>query len=287
MKLNFFAWLFGSAFLAVAAGVLLLHLPPDTPPASLFGPSERPRTWPDYSASGPGFRIPAGDDGPIIAYGHELITRTFANIGPEAPDRALRFAGNNLACQSCHLDAGTSRTGLPLVGVFSTYPKFSERDRRVISLAERVNECMERSMNGRALPDDSRQMTAFLAYLRYVGDVPAAPAPAPPEAPPLAPDAARGATVFATVCAACHQQNGLGLRRGSVGDVAGYAFPPLWGPDSFNDGAGMDRYPRIVPFVRLNMPRGVDPQHPQLSLQQAWDVSAYVIAQPRPRYGGR
>ncbi len=287
MKLNFFAWLFASAFLALAAGVLLLHLPGDTPPAWVFGPSERPQSWPDYSASGPGFRIPAGSDGPSIAYGHELIARTFANIGPEVPDRAMRFAGNNLACQSCHLDAGTSRAGLPLVGVFSTYPKFSERARRVISLAERVNECMERSMNGRPLRDDSREMTAFLAYLRYVGDVPAAPAQPPPEAPPLAPDAARGAMVFSTVCAACHQQDGLGLRRGSVGDADGYAFPPLWGPDSFNDGAGMDRYPRIVPFVRSNMPRGVDPLHPQLTLQQAWDVSAYVIAQPRPHYQAR
>jgi thiosulfate dehydrogenase len=283
MKFTSFAWLFAAAFLAVAIATLALYRR-TPPPPSLLGPAEPPTTWPDYSASGPGFRTPAGEDGPLIAYGHELITRTFANIGPEVPDRAMRFAGNNLACQSCHLDAGTNRFGLPLVGIFKTYPKFSDREQRAISLGERLNECMERSMNGRALPDDSREMTALLAFLRYVGDVPAAPAPAPPEPPPLAPDAARGAAVFTTVCAACHQQDGLGRRRGSIDDADGYVFPPLWGPDSYNDGAGMDRYGRIVPFVRLNMPRGVDPLHPQLSLQQAWDVSAYVIAQPRPRY---
>ena len=56
---------------------------------------------------------------------------------------------------------------------------------------------------------------------------------------------------------------------------------------SYNDGAGMDHYERIVGFVRRNMPRGVDPLHPQLTLQQAWDVSAYVIAQPRPHYQAR
>ena len=66
--------------------------------------------------------------------------------------------------------------------------------------------------------------------------------------------------MFATVCAVCHQANGLGQRMGSLGDARGYVFPPLWGPDSFNDGAGMDRYQNIVGFVRRNMPRGVDPQ---------------------------
>lgn len=283
MKFTTFAWPFAALCVAIAGTVLLLyHAKPPT--ASLLAPAAPPTTWPDYSASGPGFRTPAGDQGPMIAHGHTLITRTFATIGPEVGDRPMRFAGNNLACQNCHLDAGTNRAGLPLAGIYKTYPKFSLRDRRVISLAERLDECMTRSMNGRALPPDSREMTALLAYLRYLGDVPPAPAPPPPEAPPLAPDAARGERVFMTVCAVCHQPNGLGQRRGSVDDADGYNFPPLWGPDSFNDGAGMDRYERIVNFVRINMPRGVDPQHPLLSLQEAWDVSAYVIAQPRPHY---
>ena len=44
----------------------------------------------------------------------------------------------------------------------------------------------------------------------------------------------------------------------------------------------MDRYQNIVGFVRRNMPRGVDPIHLQLSLQQAWDVAAHVTAMPRP-----
>jgi len=44
----------------------------------------------------------------------------------------------------------------------------------------------------------------------------------------------------------------------------------------------MDRPERTAPFVRFNMPRGVDPQHPQLTVQEAWDVAAYVDSQPRP-----
>jgi thiosulfate dehydrogenase len=245
------------------------------------GPSAPPTSWPDYSVNGPGFVVPDLPDGGLIAYGYELVARTFGAIGPEVGDPAMRFAGNSLACQNCHLDGGTNRTGLPLVGVFKTYPKFLARDGHVVSLPERLNDCMTRSMNGRKLPDDSRQMAALLAYMRFIGDPPPVYAePAPPASLPA--EAGRGAEVFATVCAACHQANGLGLRWGSVNDGRGYRFPPLWGPDSFNDGAGMDQYQHIVGFVYRNMPRGVDPVHPQLSLQQAWDVASYVLAMPRP-----
>src|SRR5258708_35958023 len=82
----------------------------------------------------------------------------------------MRFAGNNLSCQNCHLDSGTNRNGLPLVGVFKTYPKFLARDQRVVALPERLNECMTRSMNGRKLSDESREMLALLAYMRFIGE---------------------------------------------------------------------------------------------------------------------
>jgi thiosulfate dehydrogenase len=211
------------------------------------------------------------------------VTQTFAEIGPEVTDASRRFAGNNLACQSCHLDAGTNPAALPLAGVYGTYPKFSARSGRVISLTERIEECMTRSMNGRELPAGSSEMSAFLAYLKSIGETkpqPAALTPIPAEPP----SAARGRQVFDKVCALCHQPNGLGLRLGSAGDARGYQFPPLWGPDSFNDGAGMDHFDRAVRFIRLNMPRGSDPAHPQLSLQESWDVAALLQSKPRPHY---
>jgi thiosulfate dehydrogenase len=220
------------------------------------------------------------DAGPID-YGRRLVTQTFAEIGPEVAVPARRFTGNNLACQSCHLDGGTNPTALPLAGAYKTYPKFHERDGRIISVVERVNECMTRSMNGRPLPDGSREMTALLAYLRSIANGPATRTPAA-EAAPLPGDAVRGLQVFATVCAACHQSDGLGKRRGAPGDARGYEFPPLWGPDSFNAAAGMNDDRNIVGFVRRNMPRGTDPEHPQLSWQEAWDVAAYLRSQPRP-----
>lgn len=239
--------------------------------------------WPDYSANGPGFVTPAIADGELIAYGYRLVTETFAFIGPEVTDASKRFAGNNLTCQNCHLDAGTNRAAVPLVGVFRTYPKFSARTGRVITLAERIDECMTRSMHGRPLPGDSREMAAYLAYLKFIGE-PQAATHEPAPAADLAPDAGRGQEVFDRVCAACHQSDGLGKRRGVSADARGYEFPPLWGTDSFNDGAGMDDFQRAVRFIQHNMPRGIDPASPQLTLQEAWDVAALLQSKQRPHF---
>ena len=279
MKLGTFAAIF-VAFCAVIAVATLTWREPGSPPSPDTGPTSPPSVWPDYSVNGPGFMVPNLPDGGVIAYGYELVARTYGAIGPEVADPAKRFAGNNLTCKNCHLDAGTNRTGLPLVAVYKTFPKFLERDQRVVSLPERVDECMTRSMNGRKLPDDSPEMAALLAYLRFIGDPPPVTT-LPAEAAPLPPDAGRGAQVFVTVCAVCHPADGLGKRMGSATDARGYVFPPLWGP---NDAAGMDQYRNIVGFVRRNMPRGVDPRHPQLDLQQAWDVAAYVRSKPRPQF---
>ena len=91
----------------------------------------------------------------------------------------------------------------------------------------------------------------------------------------LAPDAMRGADVYRLHCAACHGVEGQGVKSGSS-----YAFPPLWGPGGYNAGAGMHRVPTAAAFIKANMPLG---QGGTLTDQQAWDVAAYVNAQPRPK----
>lgn len=278
----------GFLLLCVAIGVatLALHRPSSTPSPSLpAAPTGPPKSWPDYSVGGAGFVTPATEDGDLIAHGHDLLTRTFAFIGPEVADAARRFAGNNLACQDCHLNGGTKHSALPLVGIFRTYPKMSVRSGRVITLAERIEECMTRSMNGRELPEDSREMAAFLAYIRFIGEPEAEKAePEPAAAQP--PSAERGAQVYERVCSECHQPDGLGRRRVSSIASLGYEFPPLWGSDSYNDGAGMDKFLRSVGFIQHSMPRGVDAAHPQLTLQDAWDVAAFLQSKPRPHYDG-
>ena len=262
----------------------LAHRPVPGPVA--LAPAAPPATWPDFSAQGAGFRPPDGPGGSEIAYGYDLVTRTFALIGPEVADAAMRFAGNNLSCQNCHLAAGTNRYALPLVGVYRSYPRPARDGKGEMTMVDRLNQCMRHSLNGKPLPAGSHEMQAMIAYLRYIGDPPAAPElPATPK-PPLPASAERGATAYATICAACHQPDGQGKREGGPNDALGYVFPPLWGPDSFNQDAGFDWSTKLVPFILHNMPTGVDPRHPQLTPQQAWDVGAFLLSQPRPRFSG-
>lgn len=233
--------------------------------------------------------LPDDDWGRAVRYGRDLISKTSSLIGPEVADAGRRYAGNNLNCQSCHLEAGTKEFGLPFQGVYADFPNYRARSGTVGTIEERIQGCMVRSMNGRRLPPGGPEMTAIVAYLKFLSMGHAVGAATPGRGagnmPELirAADPKHGATVYAGTCAACHGQNGQGQRTGKVGDAQGYAFPPLWGPDSFNDGAGMHRLITAANFIHANMPNGTDWQHPALSLDDAWDVAAYINSQPRPQ----
>src|SRR6516162_3825551 len=102
--------------------------------------------------------------GALVKYGYTLFTDTANEIGPTVADPARRFAGNNLACGNCHLQAGSQPYAMPLVGVWGQFPQYRAREGAVDTLEDRINGCMERSMNGRALPPDSHEMRAFSSY---------------------------------------------------------------------------------------------------------------------------
>ena len=99
-------------------------------------------------------------------------------------------------------------------------------------------------------------------------------------------DPERGRSLYANACAVCHGPDGSGVRRSLPTTDLGYMMPPLWGADSFNDGAGMSRLITAANFIHFNMPHGADYLNPQLSPVDAWDIAAYVISQPRPRKAG-
>jgi thiosulfate dehydrogenase len=101
-----------------------------------------------------------------VKYGRALMVDTANQIGPAAADPAKRFAGNNLTCQHCHLNAGTQPYSMPLTGVWGQFPQYRGREGEVGTLEERINGCMERSMNGRVLPLDGPEMKAYLAYMK-------------------------------------------------------------------------------------------------------------------------
>src|SRR5262245_20655276 len=71
--------------------------------------------------------LPNKGYGRLVRRGRDLITATYAYIGPEVACRAKRFAGNNLACGDCHLEAGTKKFGMPLFGLFGEFPRYSAR----------------------------------------------------------------------------------------------------------------------------------------------------------------
>ena len=233
-------------------------------------------------------KLPPGPYKELVQYGHELTTRTFAHIGPEVVDVRKRFAGNNLACASCHQQAATKPFAMPWTGVSATFPQYRGREDDISTVEERVNGCMERSMSGKALPLDSREMKAFVTYISFlsrgipVGATVEGAGMVQSKMPNRRANLDNGAKVYAAQCVACHGDNGQGVRAGQPGDAQGYVFPPLWGPDTFNNGAGMNRLAMATRFVKHNMPQGTNFDAPQLSDDDAYDVAAYMLSKPRP-----
>ena len=173
---------------------------------------------------------PPGPINDIILKGHALIVDTATHIGKSAADPQNRYAGNDLACVNCHLDAGLRPFGAPFVSTYASFPMMV--DDKMITLKERINGCMLRSMNGKELPKDSPEMEALIAYIKFLGQgTPQGVRIAgmglfPLPDPPLAADGGRGEKVYADLCASCHKDDGQGDRNKPP--RLGYSIPPLW-----------------------------------------------------------
>jgi thiosulfate dehydrogenase len=260
-------------------------------PAPILFAQTAPQNAPSWTVPEIG-TLPRDAHGMQVREGRDLITATYAHIGPNVADAAKRYAGNNLACSNCHLQGGTKKFGFPLFGLWGDFPKYSARTGADITIEERINACMTRSMNGRAMPDDAPEMQAMAAYIKFLSTG----VPAGRQLPGMGSgnmrelkrvaEPRRGLTIYTRTCVGCHNTNGEGIRNSAPGTDLGYMIPPLWGPDSFNDGAGMARISTMANFVHFNMPHGADYLNPQLSVEDAWDVAAYVESQKRPRKAG-
>ncbi|MGH6736574.1 MAG: c-type cytochrome [Methyloceanibacter sp.] len=241
---------------------------------------DQPVDWykADISKLGPG---PEND---LIRYGKALIVDTPRYIGKSAENPDLRYAGNDLACQNCHLNAGLQPFAAPFVSTVASFPMMVGD--QVHTLTERINGCMTRSMNGKELPDDSREMEALTAYMQFLGKGTPEGVRVPgmglmPIAMPASPpDARRGQGVYAKHCSTCHKDDGQGEPK--LAPAVGYSIPPLWGDATFNAAAGMAKTAYAASYIRSNMPMGIDYREPVLSVQEAWDVAAYIISKPHP-----
>ncbi|MBK8290206.1 MAG: c-type cytochrome [Flammeovirgaceae bacterium] len=228
-------------------------------------------------------QLQEGETKKLIVYGRELIVNTAAYLGPNGSVMAI---SNGMNCQNCHLDAGTKLFGNNYSAVASTYPKFRARSGAEESVEKRVNDCFERSLNGKALPEESNQMKAIVAYINWLGkDVAKGTIPKGSgliELPFLDRSASieNGKLVYEQKCTVCHGNEGAGI---TLADDSGYLYPPLWGQNSYNMGAGLYRLSRFAGYVKANMPLGATFDSPQLTDEEAWDVAAYVNSLPRPQ----
>ncbi|AND67640.1 hypothetical protein ATSB10_01860 [Dyella thiooxydans] len=224
--------------------------------------------------------IPPGPFGDVVREGREIFINT--DVAAKA------YVGNGLRCSNCHLDAGRLANSAPLWGAYVAYPAYRAKNGHVNTLGERLQGCFKYSMNGKAPPLDSKEMVALETYAFWMAKgaptgekLPGAGYPKKGFKPPQPPDYVRGEAVFKAHCALCHGADGQGQQ------VAGrYVFPPLWGPDSFNWGAGMHQLDNAAAFIKANMPLS---QGGTLTDQDAWDVAMYMDGHERPqdpRYKG-
>ncbi len=215
--------------------------------------------------------IPGSQLGEQIRLGYEIVVNTQEYGRP--------YVGNRLNCTNCHLDGGLNPNAASFVGLASVYPLYRSRNAKVNTLADRINECFERSLNGRALPPDSSKMQAIVAYITWLSQGVPSGATIPwrglqhiDSRRPL--DPAKGKKIFVSKCAFCHGSDGLGTMSG----------PPVWGPQSYNIAAGMARVSVAAAFIKSNMPRT---QGWTLSDDDAYDVAAYLNSQPRPDFSDK
>lgn len=220
-------------------------------------------------------------ENPQLAEAITLGARLVRDTHTLLPD----YVGNGLTCSNCHINGGQKVGALPWVGIAPQFPEYNARAGRIISLEERINGCFRRSMNGSPLPGDSPELKAIAAYITWISeDQPAGVNPpwrgqsriADDERLPITDlDPAHGQTLYGQHCAACHQQDGQG--------IAG-TYPPLWGPDSFNDGAGAARVYTLAGFIRTAMPLG---RENTLSARDAQQIAAYLDSQDRPAFASK
>ncbi|MBL7930793.1 MAG: c-type cytochrome [Bacteroidia bacterium] len=216
-----------------------------------------------------------------ITYGRALVRNTSYYFGPKGKIAAL---GNGMNCQNCHLDAGTRLFGNNFAAVASTYPKFRDRSGTKETILKRVSDCFERSLNGKAPDTSCKEMQAILAYIKWLGrDVRKDEKPEGSGIKQLAyldraADPEKGKITYQEKCQRCHGADG----QGQMADESSFKYPPLWGKNSYNIGAGLYRLSRFAGYVKYNMPQGATFEEPQLTDEQAWDLAAFVNSQDRP-----
>ena len=225
--------------------------------------------------------LPDTPNGKKIKFGYNLFIETSQLLGRKSKKN---YVGNSLACSNCHLNVGKQPFAIPLIGVDKRFPQYRGRENKLGSLEERINGCFERSMNGRKLSDNSEEMIALVSYIKWLGryvkkdEVIFGKGLKAINYPNRAVDLNKGKLVFDRVCVECHGSDGQGKK---IDDFT-YQYPPLWGDNSYNNGAGMTRVLTSAMFIKYNMPNGTTFESPILTDEESYDVAGYINQKDRP-----
>jgi len=204
------------------------------------------------------------------------------------------YVGNEQVCSGCHLDAGRLANSAPLWGSWVSYPAYRRKTKAVNTLIERVQGCFKYSMNSQGSKvkhppaAESDTIVSLVSYAYWLstgaptGDSNiAGRGYARVAETSLGFDPGRGKRVYEKNCAVCHGANGEG--QWAQGEVV---FPALWGPNSYNWGAGMHKVNTATAYIKWNMPLGISSSVQMYALltdQEAWDVAAFMNSHERPQ----
>jgi thiosulfate dehydrogenase len=222
--------------------------------------------------------LPRDKHGDLVRQGFRIFSNT--------PRYARRYSGNALSCANCHLDVGRRADAAPMWAAWGMYPAYLGKTDRVNTFEERIQQCFRFSLNGFSPPVDSHEIRALAAYSQWLARGKPIGVELSGRGFPTVqrtgadPNPLNGSALYVRQCAVCHGDHGVGKRDSS----GAYLYPPLWGMDSFNKGAGFNRIDLLAGFLKANMPYG----NPTLSDQDALDLAAWITLQerwPDPRKG--
>jgi thiosulfate dehydrogenase len=223
-------------------------------------------------------KIPDDEFGKLVQYGRQLMLNTAYYIGPDGING--NHTKNKMNCTNCHQEAGTKPYSFNLMKSHLHYPQYRPREGRVLTLADRVNNCIERPHSGKALPLNSKEMTAFLSYLKWIStnanhekevqgyenlEIQFLTRAADPD---------KGKLVYQNKCERCHGVNGEGkmLANGIT-----YEYPPLWGASGYQPGSSLHRVIKQARWLKANMPHDLAKWYePVLTDEECFDVAAFV-----------
>jgi thiosulfate dehydrogenase len=223
-------------------------------------------------------QISKDEFGDMVKYGRALLLNTAYYIGPNGV--AGKYLGNKMNCTNCHQDAGTKPYAYNLVLSHDRYPQYRPREGRVLTLADRVNNCIERPHSGKPLPLDSKEMTAILSYFKWINantnkdktimgfenlEIKLMDRAANPS---------KGKLVYENNCQRCHGQDGEGVM---LADNTTYQYPPLWGKFGYQSGSSIHRIIKQARWLKANMPNDLAWwNNTILTDEEALDVAAFV-----------